>query len=186
MAINLCYISFISDDNLLRHSPIRCTKTLMHLKSDFKPNILWENIVLIIHLKISWRWFITCCKKKISRGSYKWGGCGWKSIHKTRAIGSVPLVFFIHLWVFQPWLLLHVAVFWEKSPSVTFFIVTEVVEFCSEYLLLQCSVEISSSGRVSQATEMILLFWSQGYLCGYPHPPHTPMACAVIDRLRWF
>lgn len=53
MAINLSYISFIFDDDLLWHSLIQCTKTLMHLKSDFKPNVLWENIVLIIHLKIS-------------------------------------------------------------------------------------------------------------------------------------
>lgn len=47
---------------------------------------------------------------------------------------------------------------------MTFFIVTEVVEFCSEFSLLQCSVEILSAGRAPQATEMILLFWGPGYL----------------------
>lgn len=47
----------------------------MHLKSDFKANILWENIVLIIHLKISWRWFIACCKKGSQEDlTNEWGG----------------------------------------------------------------------------------------------------------------
>ena len=84
MAINLCYISFIFDDNLLWHSPVRCTKTLMHLKSDFKPNILWENIVLIIHLKISWRWFITCYKKDLMR-ILQMSGVVESSIHKNQS-----------------------------------------------------------------------------------------------------
>lgn len=63
----------------------------MHLKSDFKPNILWGNIVLIIHLKISWRWFITCCEK-ISWGSYKWVGC-WNSLFIKPALSNLFLLF---------------------------------------------------------------------------------------------
>lgn len=129
MAINLCYISFIFDDNLLRRSPIPCTKTLMHLKSDFKPNILWENIVLIIHLKISWRWFITCCKKKISWGSYKWVGQSERLFIKTRLSGQLLLFPSSISEFFQHWLLLHTAVSQAEPPSTTFVIVTQAVGF---------------------------------------------------------
>lgn len=170
----------------------------MHLKSDFKPNILWENIVLIIHLKISWRWFITCRKKRSHEGlTNEWGG--GMVIHKARAIGSVPLVFFIHPWVFQRWLLLHVAVLEEKSLSMTFFIVTEVVEFRSEYSLLQCSVEIRSAGRVftgswddSVILGSKLFVWSPHYMGCYwqtvvvskqscPPPPVSPQSLHTIN-----
>lgn len=129
MAINLCYISFIFDDNLLWRSPIPCTKTLMHLKSDFKPNILWENIVLIIHLKISWRWFITCCKKKISWGSYKWVGRSERLFIKTRLSGQLLLFPSSICEFFQHWLLLHTAVSQAKPPPTTFVIVTQAVGF---------------------------------------------------------
>lgn len=129
MAINLCYISFIFDDNLLRRSPIPCTKTLMHLKSDFKPNILWENIVLIIHLKISWRWFITCCKKKISWGSYKWVGRSERLFIKARLSGQLLLFPSSISEFFQHWLLLHTAVSQAEPPSTTFVMVTQAVGF---------------------------------------------------------
>ena len=151
MAINLCYISFIFDDNLLWHSPIRCTKTLMHLKSDFKPNILWENIVLIIHLKISWRWFITCCKKKISWESYKWVGW-WNRLFIKPELLDQFLLFSSSIFELSSTDYFHKLLFIRKILFHDIFHSDRGCEI-SQYFLVQFSLKILSAGRVSRAIE---------------------------------
>lgn len=92
----------------------------MHLKSDFKPNILWENIVLIIHLKVAWRWFITCCKKRDLRRVLRMTGAVRWSIHKTRASC------FLHLSLSFPALMTFACCcLRRKIPLMTFFRATE-------------------------------------------------------------
>lgn len=113
----------------------------MHLKSDFKPNILWENIVLIIHLKISWRWFIARCKKKTSWGSFKWVEW-WNSLFIKSLLLDLFLLFSSSVFEFSTTDYFCMLLFYKKCPPVTFFIVTEVVGFHSEHFLLQFSVEI--------------------------------------------